>query len=247
MMRKGTLTRIHSIYEGMPYKRFAAVEILAVEAAFRTVWKATKATFDAHRIDFSSAAEEDISSAIVATFDYFWTHHRAKLETLAGSFSPVPTYDGKTAGVDYRGKAFDKRPDFAFVRNYTEPGVSALHARFFVEAKLITPKKSMGLYCGQGLERFVSGKYAWAVSHALMLGYVRDTDQALPDTLKDYLSRNHKNVEYGVNGDPKPFALSRFKDRMHMTRHRRVWTYPDLKTPPGDIDIYHLWLRVDSI
>lgn len=245
-MQKGALTRIHSTYEGMPYKPFAAVEILAVEAAFRMVWKATKLTFDAHRIDFSTASEEDISSAIVTTFDYLWTHKRIELEALSRSFYPIPTYDGKTAGVDYRSAAFNKRPDFAFTRQYTEPGVSALHERFFVEAKLITPQKSMGLYCGQGLERFVSGKYAWAVSHALMLGYVRDTDQALPGTLRDHFSRNRKKVEYGVKGDPKPFALSRFTDRMHMTKHSRSWTYPDLMTSPGDIDIYHLWLRVDE-
>lgn len=44
----------------------------------------------------------------------------------------------------------------------------------------------MSRYCGDGLLRFVDGRYAWAVALGLMVGYAR-SGYTLPDHVEEHL------------------------------------------------------------
>ena len=80
----------------------------------------------------------------------------------------------KVSAIDGR---IELMPDLVFrppvlhgVRNRSDWG-------FFVECKIVDGPKSIGLYCTEGVARFVNGEYcAWMPSGAL-LAYVRDGSQ----------------------------------------------------------------------
>ncbi len=240
----GSFTRAGSVYDRMPYPGFTNVEILAVESALRLAWTESAKRFRCHQINFSHANEDDISSALVLILDDIWAHDRHLLTGLSDYFHPVPEFNSQHGAFDYLGKALTLRPDLTFRRAYIPPGLSTLNGCLFVEAKLIEPDKTMGKYCGDGLIRFVNGKYAWAVPQAMMLGYLRETSQALPDSLAAHLRRYGKQEKYHPTDGPRAFARSRFAQRAYLTTHDRTWPYPGTDRSPGPITVFHVWLRV---
>jgi len=232
------------VYDRMPYAGITDLELLVVENALRLVWAESTKRFHCHEIDFGKADEDDISSALVMVFDTIWSDERELLSDLAKYFQPHPEFNSHHGAVDYLGRALKFRPDLTFRRVYTPPGMSALNGCLFVEAKVIDPKKSMGQYCGQGLIRFVEGTYAWAMPQAMMLGYVKTTDQQLPDSLAAHFRRHGKRKLYNLKDGPAAFPLSRFTDRSYITVHDRTWIYPKTRRSPGPIKVLHLWLSV---
>lgn len=232
------------MYDRMPYAGFSDLEMLLVEKALRLVWAESTKRFQCHRIEFGNADEDDISSALVMVFDNIWSNDRHLLSELAKYFDPVPAFNSQVGALDYLGQKLKYKPDITFRRNYTESGMSVLNSCLFVEAKLVDRTKTMGNYCGDGLMRFVEGKYAWAVPQAMMLGYVRSSDQHLPDTLAQHFNRHEKTAEYKLAEGPVAFALSRYSDRSYRTVHNRALRYPETNRPLGPITVVHLWLRV---
>ncbi len=240
----GTFTKGGSVYDNLPYAGFADLEILVVEKALRLVWLEVTKRFHCHRIDFTTAEEKEISSALILVFDDIWTNDRHLLTELERYFVPVPIYDSPHGAVDYLGRALEFRPDLAFRRSHTDAGVSTINSSLIVEAKLVEPGKTMGKYCGAGLYRFVDGTYAWAMPQAMMLGYTRSTSQRLPDSLAAHFERLGKRDEYQVTAGPVVFPLSRFTDRSFFTVHNRTWKYPGTERSPGPISVLHLWLPI---
>jgi hypothetical protein len=240
----GKFTKACSVYDDMPYARFADLEILVVEKALRTVWSEAPKRFHCHRINFNTAEEEEISSALVLVFDNLWASDRHLLSDLERYFNPMPVYDNPHGAVDYLGRALKFRPDLTFRRAHTDVGVSPINSSLFIEAKLIEQGKSMGNYCGDGLIRFVNGTYAWAMPQAMMLGYVRNTGQTLPDSLAKHFERRGKRALYQLTNGPAAFSLSRFSSRSHITVHDRAWKYPETDSSPGPISVLHIWLPV---
>lgn len=241
---RGSFTRAGSAYDSMPYAGFSNLEMLVVEKALRLVWSESSKRFHCHQIDFNSADEEGISSALILVFDDIWSNDRHLLTKLADLFQPVPEFNSQHGAVDYLGRSLKYRPDLTFRRSYTSPGISYLNGCLFIEAKRVEQTKTMGDYCGKGLIRFVEGTYAWAMPQAMMLGYVRDTSQKLPEALSDHFKRLGKAALYNVKHDPVPFPFSRFTNRMYLTMHNRTWTYPGTTRSAGPIRVYHLWLDI---
>lgn len=240
----GAFTRRGSVYDGMPYTRFSDLELLVVEKALRLVWHEAPQRFNIHCINFNTANEEQISSALYLVFNDLWANDRHLLADLAKVFLPVPIYDGPSGAVDYLGHELKFRPDLAFRRNYTDAGISTIDSSLFIEAKLVERGKTMGWYCGTGLSKFVRGTYAWAMPQAMMLGYVRNTTQILPHSLATHLAPLQKRDQYCLKEGPKPFPLSGFTNRSYLTLHNRPWLYPGTKVSPGPISVLHLWLSV---
>lgn len=240
----GTFTKTDSVYDDLPYGGFAAIEILVVEKALRLVWSESPKRVHCHKIDFSTAEEDGISSALVNVFDDIWANSRDLLSDLAKLFEPVPIFNGHHGAVDYLGRPLRFKPDITFRRSHTDPGKSTINSSLFVEAKLVERTKTMGNYCGDGLLRFVEGTYAWAMPQAMMLGYVRNTGQKLPDSLAKHFERLGKRALYQITNGPVAFSLSRFSNRSHITVHDRAWKYPETDRSPGPISVFHLWLLV---
>ncbi|HET6525054.1 hypothetical protein [Sphingopyxis sp.] len=73
--------------------------------------------------------------------------------------------------MSYNGAKIEGRPDLSLV--FT---VGNRNFPFCIECKIIDHPnaKRVGLYCKEGIARFVAGEYAWAHRSAIMLAYVRD-------------------------------------------------------------------------
>lgn len=246
-MRNGTtgkFTEAGSVYDNMPYAGFAALEMLVVEKALRLVWSESPKRFHCRRIDFNTAKEDEISSALVNVFDNIWAHNRHLLLDLARLFEPVPTFNGHHGAVDYLGRVLKYKPDITFRRSFTDPRKSALNGGLFIEAKLVGQKNKMGEYCRDGLVRFIDGTYAWAMPQAMMLGYVQKTGQKLPDPLTRYFERLGNSAQFRLEEGPVAFSVSHFANRSYLTVHDRTWNYPGTNRSPGPISMLHLWLPI---
>ena len=143
---------------------------------------------------------------------------------------------------DYRGKELEKRPDMTFRptgRASNLPGKR--HWGLFCECKRIGPTNVAATYCKQGLVRFIEGKYAWAVSVAMMIGFARD-GYTLPETIDKHFRRknsptyNRRKDKLEPAGQPSQAWVS---------VHERSWTYVgDTGGAPGPISVRHIWLPV---
>lgn len=240
----GEFTKRTSVYHGMPYYGFTDLELLVIEKALRLVWDEAPKRSHCHRMNFRMASEDEISSALLMVFDNIWAFNRELLAELDKTFHHSPQFNCHHGALDYLGRALTFRPDITFLRKYTPYGMSALNGCLFIEAKVIDRSRTMGTYCGDGLARFVKGKYAWAVPQAMMIGYVSQTDQHLPDTLATHFHRRGKREEYKLTEGPIPFPLSRFSSRSYLTKHDRNLTYPETHKPLGPISVLHLWLPI---
>ncbi|WP_249276576.1 hypothetical protein [Sphingomonas baiyangensis] len=138
----------------------------------------------------------------------------------------------------YSGGRIEKRPDLSLWltnRNRNFPLV--------VEAKIIDApaKKTIGLYCSKGLQRFIDGEYAWGCGEAFMLAYVRD-GATTTGVLSPFLTKakSLKKPKYAIEDMPQPIG-SNGAD-LARSRHTRNFAYFGSTTGPGPIAIWHLWL-----
>ncbi len=140
--------------------------------------------------------------------------------------------------VNFDGSRLEKRPDLSIHltnRCFNFPLV--------VECKLIDAarNKTVGLYCSQGLVRFVRGEYAWMSREAFMLGYVRDGCN-IAGCLHPHLAKPGPREKYATETLPAP--LSGVSCDLAHTAHRRDFAYlePMSRLAPGPIEVWHLWL-----
>ncbi|MGI9229488.1 MAG: hypothetical protein ACR2P9_06485 [Gammaproteobacteria bacterium] len=145
---------------------------------------------------------------------------------------------------DFKGKSIKKQPDLIIKPIGRDHGLaSSLYNGLFIECKVIDHAKTPHLYIIHGVRRYVDGEYAWAMSHAVMIGYVKNGAQ-LPSAIEESVRRNSENetvkrcFPHGTNisnqGDDSPPPVYR-------TVHPRNWEHSEYGEP-GDIDLDHIWL-----
>lgn len=142
--------------------------------------------------------------------------------------------------ISFDGGHLEKRPDVSIHitrRNFGFPLVA--------ECKLIDHpnKKTVNLYCKQGLTRFVNGEYAWATQEAFMLAYVRD-GSSIATTLKPYLTKNQTVTPDCCATEILPTPLPHSPTDLAHSRHGRHFSYLNQESAPGSIELWHLWLSV---
>lgn len=140
-----------------------------------------------------------------------------------------------------------KTPDLCFLPTADEEPsrILANQHGLFVECKPVDRAHSAGsAYCGDGLLRFVDGRYAWAMQEGLMLAYVRDGRTIaghLVPAMRKASQAGLRTVEPPTTtGMPGAGALPD-AEALHRSRHRRGFPWPDGKGQATDITIYHLW------
>lgn len=126
------------------------------------------------------------------------------------------------------GRRIELMPDLVF-RPPIPPGVrNRSNWGYFVECKIVDGTKSVGLYCTEGVARFVSGEYAAWMPCGGMLAYVRDG------------SRPFVALEARLT--------TGFSTRSHARRtadaSQSVHARDALPVPCVDITLVHLWLCV---
>lgn len=220
-----------------PYvEPFTTSELLTIEAGLQEAWRNVSvcASDDEVRITVKlvEAIVVVLRSRTVAGFDF---------DTFE-----TPVRGGEVC--DYERKQLEKRPDLVFRKVGLAPGVGEKTLwGLFVECKIVDRSHSVANYCRHGVLRFVTGKYAWAVSSAMMLGYCRP-GYSLPGTVNAHLRRRLPGVKttyqavYDCVGD----ALVACSDSVSWkSEHQRNWCYPQGGNP-GPITVFHLWFKVEE-
>lgn len=154
---------------------------------------------------------------------------------------------GQVANFD--GTRLTKAPDVCFKLRHDdcEPRmVLSEHDALFVECKPVDSGHFAGCdYCDDGLIRFVVGDYAWAMQEGMMLAYARH-DRTIAGHLIPAMSKPPRMTSLGTEQLPQPCgepgaAASPQAEAVHISKHRRSFSWPDGKGIATKITIYHLW------
>ncbi len=138
---------------------------------------------------------------------------------------------------NYDGKKTSKKPDIvAFLVD--RPNVKKSQDGIFIECKPVDKTHSLLTdYCDSGIDRFIVGDYAWAMTEAMMVGYntvYPKPSVALVEPFKERKSRIRSI------GRPRDCEASPLKPEVAITRHKRSFPlHGKLATP---ITLRHLWL-----
>lgn len=147
---------------------------------------------------------------------------------------------GKEA-LSFDGSHLETRPDLSIFltgRSRAFPLV--------VECKLIevAAGKNEGLYCTNGLSRFVTGKYGWGGQEAMMLGYVRD-GSTIDGLLVPYLTGITTGPTFATQQMPQTSGIAGHD--IAASLHGRSFTYIHAPDPPGAIAVWHIWVEAPVV
>jgi len=218
----------------LPYPTMPVGAQRVIRTALRHAWSVVRDHDSLNKL--ATASEPQITTVLQFALN----------ELLDDESEPVPgfssnyfeTIERGAEVVNYNGTRLEKRPDLRFRLQGRIPRVSdRTHYGLFVECKLLDSSHPLRLYGSNGIRRFVNGDYAWAMSHGLLLAYVRDATLTWADLLR--LLDNHR-VEYNVL-DRTEASQGEDVARSH---HGRAWQYPSSPHPPGSIELAHLWLSL---
>jgi hypothetical protein len=195
---------------------------------------------DAGNFSICKAEEDEITEQLQIILGEL---HAADPEEVPGyaSFS-MPGRDSKLRSYD--GKHLDRQPDLTFhpLRGTIQATNTAL-AGIFVECKPIDLDHPVpSTYCKKGLIRFIQGDYAWAVDHALMVGYVRN-HCSLPNGLTPCIEGDRIGQEYRFRGSLVAVAPTALGDEVYQSTHERNFFLSPPYEIAGPITLHHLWLR----
>lgn len=210
-----------------PFPAFDDDIIQKIEQAICFAWRLLAVS---KKLDLKSASEKAITTALQeCIIDVL---NSAYVDGFVPEIFQQPIRDASV--VDFSGKHLEKKPDLAFFVSSATP-LSANKGLFF-ECK---PIGNVGTYLGHdGLGRFCDGRYAWAMPHAGMIGYVQR--KTAPLSAQDAIQANATSGTLVVKshyGDPK-------------ATYHPIWVSVHSRTfkllngnSPGPITVRHIWLR----
>ncbi len=226
----------------LPHPPISLALFLVVEEALRTAWSRLRTCprvgFDLLHADEDVVTQElyqvlfdDVfGKGIVAGFD-------RELFTTVTRESKVRNYDGAH---------LDKMPDLLIGLIDRPKNVRNSQDWLFIECKPVDAAHAVGVhYCGKGLTRFVRGEYAWAMTSALMIGYVR-AGYTISPRLHEALRRRRDTIptlelpSVCLHSIATPFS-----EASHISEHGRTFRYIETNEVAPAILIRHLWLRRD--
>lgn len=225
----------------LPFDHIPSEMVGCAEEAIRVAWNALVATQQDYEIDLSKDDEDLISYKLIEVLNFLRSEESVPLPEFVEYFESVNVCSGYR---DYKDEHI-KQPDFALKpRNNPNPGIDAGYYAIFVEAKVIgNASQQTSEYFIDGVERFLDGRYAWAMPHGLMLAYVR-TGQVMFDALTDYLNGRGRALRFNVKHPPVLAKPPNRFPKVCVTVHTRKWPYVDRPGTPGDIELRHLWLSI---
>lgn len=215
------------------YSAWPIAIVLVIEDALRKAYTSIEEKLGEHHT-LHSANEDTITNAL-----------QAALIDLRKDGKTIPGFSIASFGMpirgqniaDYSGEFINKQPDLTFYQALT----ADLEDGWFCECKIVDASHSLGDYLHKGLIRFVNGNYAYAMPHAQMIAYVRDTKK--PADLIDFLSKKPYKSSHNhgclmsLSDIPKIF-----KPDLIITIHNRsAYSLPE-KDPLGEIEVRQLWL-----
>jgi hypothetical protein len=227
-------------YSELPLARMDDRIVLAIENAIRIGWDRIKATKSGRHI-LALGSEDEITSRLQDELNAL-RHTRVAYGFTKSQFQTITR---SAAYRSYNAQHLNKSPDLVIrlvcIGPATPIGLE-LYDAMFVECKPLSAKHSLREYGENGIVRFVEGQYAWAMPHAMMVAYVSNS-KTLPHDLDVLTAAPHDTSKrkYECAGPAMPCPFSR---GVHVTAHERPWSYKASHVP-GDIELRHLWLRVN--
>ncbi|MCG2775680.1 MAG: hypothetical protein L6406_08375 [Desulfobacterales bacterium] len=218
------------------FPQWGRTELICVEKATKRAWCNVA---HEHSGRLSSYSEEEITTILrdevsrIMESNIIPGFNKAKFETLVRG----------AKAANFNGIHIEKAPDLTLRRQSLHPGIANNYFdALFIECKLIDRGKTPLKYIEEGIKRFVIGDYAWAMPHAMMLAYVRDS-KTLPDSLMISYKRNKKKSDV-LMCEPIDNRCTPDSDstppQTHKTKHARPWKHKDYGWP-GDIELFHIW------
>lgn len=209
-----------------PFVAFDKDIIQTVERAICVAWTLLAAS---KKLDLSTASEKAITTELQESI--IDVLNNGYVDGFVPEIFAQPVRDASV--VDYSGKFLEKKPDLAFSISNAAP-LSPNKGLYF-ECK---PVGNIATYFGvNGLGRFCDGRYAWAMPHAGMIGYVQRTTNPL--TAQDAIEEHVKGGTLVIDAHYSDKAATYHS--VCVSVHSRGFTLLNGKDP-GPILIRHLWL-----
>lgn len=145
--------------------------------------------------------------------------------------------------VSYDGTHIAKEPDMRFViRDDSRVNVKRSEDGIVTECKPVDSDHAPGAhYCTRGIRRFSAGEYAWAMSEALMIGYIRGS-RTIRETLVPAMRRSPQPGNLGTTSEPVVCeTVEHPSEPLHFSRHRRNFIWLHGHGPATPITVYHSW------
>lgn len=237
----GLFTGVSPAEYHLPHRRLGLPVILLVR---RVICRAFE-TLREQNVDLATAVEDDVTAKLKSVIE---NHLRQKGIVPGFNKQAFESVIRQGQVANYDGTRRAKTPDLCFKLRNDERDYDGLaeHDALFVECKPVDSSHSAGgKYCDQGLIRFVCGDYAWAMQEGMMLAYARD-GRTIADHLTPEMKAPARMASLNTSQLPTPLkekgaAASRHAEAIHISKHKRQFSWPDGKGPATEITIYHLW------
>ena len=223
----------------LPHPPISVAVFLVLEEAICAAWKVLRVQPPAG-FDLANATENVITHHLHETLqDKVWNR------TIVDGFD-AEVFSSVARGPEVRsfdGGHLDKRPDMVVRLVDIPERVRPSQYGIFIECKPVDAKHSLLThYCDQGILRFVRGDYAWAMTEAMMIGYV-DSGESAVEALGSALKKRAAAVLPAR--EPWMCARSAFPPGVlvAITQHRRNFVYVENGRAAPAIILRHLWLR----
>ena len=154
----------------LPHPPISLAVFLVVEEAFCAAWEKLRTI---PRVGFDLlVADEDVVTQELYEVLYDEVFGKNTVDGFNHELFTTVTRESKVRNYD--GTKLDKMPDLLVGMVDRPSNVKNTQDWLFIECKPVDADHSVGVhYCDKGIIRFVRGEYAWAMTSALMIGYVR--------------------------------------------------------------------------
>jgi hypothetical protein len=199
---------------------------------------------------FATATEDEVTAALRSTIENNLRQSGSVKGFNRRSYEQV-VRQGQAANYDR--SCLTKTPDLCFKLRHDERAPRPVLSEFdalFVECKPVDARHpATSKYCDDGLIRFVHGHYAWAMPEGMMLAYARN-GRTIAEHLHPVMSSQDRMSSLETVTLPTPSqspvaAAGPNAEAVHVSLHRRSFTWLDGKGPATPIQIYHLWHKCD--
>lgn len=150
--------------------------------------------------------------------------------------------------ANYNGSVLTKTPDMCFKLRHDESEPRPVIPEFdalFVECKPVDAKHPAGSrYCDDGLIRFVRGDYAWAMQEGMMLAFARDGRTIVKHLVPAMSERARVESLHTLDFPTATTSVgtaTKNAEAVHISRHKRPFSWIHEKGSATAITIYHLW------
>ena len=197
--------------------------------------------------NLAEAEEDQITAALRSIIE----NNLRKMGTIPGfNRRSYESVERQAQVANFDGTRLTKSPDLCFRLRYDDCDSRMTLSEFdalFIECKPVDSAHPAGSkYCDDGLIRFVIGDYGWAMQEGMMLAYARNgrtiAGHLIPAMSEQDRMKSLATVRLPQSSLAKgSAAIPGVAEGLHISEHRRSFSWPDAKGQATNITIYHLW------